>query len=71
MDNDFKIWYDKVIRSIEDLYVNNTFASFEQLYRKFGLTNNHFLWYLQIRDFTLKSLLTFLHYSLLPVWIPY
>ena len=36
LDNGFKIWYDEGIHSIEDLYVNNTFASFEQLSRKFG-----------------------------------
>ncbi len=59
LDNGFKMWYDKGIHSIEDLYVNNTFASFEQLSKKFGLTNNHFLRYLQIRDFTRKRFANF------------
>lgn len=46
MDNGFKTCYEKGIRSIKDLYINDTFASFEQLSKKFGLANNHFLRYL-------------------------
>lgn len=59
LDNGLKTWCDKGIRSIEDLYVNNTFASFEQLSRQFGLTNNHFLRYMQIRGFTRKKFANF------------
>ena len=59
LDNGFKIWYDRGIHSIEDLYINNTFASFEQISRKFGLTNNNILRYLQIRDFTRKKFANF------------
>ena len=46
-----------------DLYIDNTFASFEQLSQKFGLTGIHFFRYLQIRDFVRKS---FVNFPLIP-----
>ena len=55
LDNGFKIWRDKGIHSIRDLYFENTFASFEQLSAKYELTNAHFFRYLQIRDFVRKK----------------
>ena len=45
------------------LYIDNTFASFEQLSQKFGLTGIHSFRYLQIRDFVRKS---FVNFPLIP-----
>ena len=63
VDKGFQIWHDKGIRSMWDLYIDNTFASFEQLSQKFGLTGIHFFRYLQIRDFVRKS---FVNFPLIP-----
>lgn len=42
-----------------DLYIENKFASFDQLSTKHGLTNAHFFRQLQIRDFVLKKFVSF------------
>ena len=63
VDKGFQIWQDKGIRSMWYLYIDNTFASFEQLSQKFGLTGIHSFRYLQIRDFVRKS---FVNFPLIP-----
>uniref|UniRef100_A0A669BN31 Reverse transcriptase domain-containing protein n=1 Tax=Oreochromis niloticus TaxID=8128 RepID=A0A669BN31_ORENI len=51
VDGAFYLWASLGIRSFSDLYIQNTFASFEQLSLKFGLPKSHFFRYLQIRSF--------------------
>ena len=50
-DKTFLIWMDQGIVSIKHLYIDSTFASFEQLAHVFHLQSTHFFRYLQIRDF--------------------
>ena len=45
-DNVFLLWANKGITPIEDLYLNNTFATFTQLKEKFTLSDAHFFRYL-------------------------
>ena len=51
IDNAFEIWSNKGIKAFKDLYIDNTFASFQQLAQKFSLPNHHFFRYLQVRNF--------------------
>ncbi len=55
LDAGFKIWADKGIRKIADLYVNNTLMSFEEIVNTYNIPTKHFFKYLQIRNFILKS----------------
>lgn len=50
-DNTFTLWFDKGIRSIHHLYIEDTFASFSQLSQIYDLPRNNFFRYLQIRSF--------------------
>lgn len=50
-DATFDIWSKNGIRSLHDLYLDDTFASFEQLVQKFAIPNTHFYRYLQLRSF--------------------
>ncbi|XP_059844675.1 uncharacterized protein LOC132404523 isoform X2 [Hypanus sabinus] len=50
-DSTFQGWCRRGIRHFEDLFIDNRFASFEQLSIKFNLPNTHFFRYLQIRHF--------------------
>lgn len=59
LDRGFQTWHDKGIHSISDLYIDNSFASFEQLSTKYKLPNSHFFRYLQIRDFVKKKFSNF------------
>lgn len=59
LERDFQTWHDKGIHSISDLYIDNTFASFEQLSTKYELPNSHFFCYLQIRDFVRRKFANF------------
>ena len=47
----FRIWSDKGLRSINDLYTDNVFSSFADLSNKFGLPNSHMFRFFQIRHF--------------------
>lgn len=51
MDRAFIIWSDLGIKSFKDLYIDNIFASFQQLSEKFALPKQHVLRYLQICSF--------------------
>lgn len=53
IDRAFEIWSNMGIKTFKDLYIDNTFASFEQLSKKISLPNQHFFRYLQIRNFVL------------------
>uniref|UniRef100_A0A3Q1EXS2 Reverse transcriptase domain-containing protein n=1 Tax=Acanthochromis polyacanthus TaxID=80966 RepID=A0A3Q1EXS2_9TELE len=50
-DAAFKLWSMLGIKSFNDLYIDNTFASFQQLSSKFCLPKSNFFRYLQIRSF--------------------
>jgi len=51
LDGAFGIWCRNGISSLQDLYVDNNFASFEQLVNKFDIPRSHFFRYLQLRNF--------------------
>lgn len=63
-DKAFLIWKDKQIVFIKHLYIDGTFASFEQVIHEFNLQPTNFFGYLQIRDFVRK------HFSSFPVIPP-
>ena len=50
-DAAFSIWEINGIVSVKQLYIDRTFASFDQLARKLNLLKSHFFRYLQVRDF--------------------
>ncbi len=47
----FKLWAEKGIRNIKDLYLEDKLMSFQELITKFDIPRNHFYRYLQIRSF--------------------
>lgn len=55
----FAQWFNKGIRAIHDLYIEDTFASFSQLSQNFDLPMNPFFRYLQIRSFVQRHLCNF------------
>lgn len=50
----FKLWHDKGIKTVNDLYSNNTFSSFADLSSKFQLPNSHLFRFFQARDYVKK-----------------
>lgn len=50
-DGAFKIWHRKGLKCFDDLYIDNSFASFSQMTETFGIAKTHFFRFLQIRDF--------------------
>uniref|UniRef100_A0A8C4S006 Reverse transcriptase domain-containing protein n=1 Tax=Erpetoichthys calabaricus TaxID=27687 RepID=A0A8C4S006_ERPCA len=57
----FNTWKSFGIKMLRDLYIDNIFASFEQLRSKFNLPATHFFHYLQIRNFVKQKLPDFPH----------
>lgn len=55
LDAGFKMWADKGIKSIADLYSSNKLMSFEEIVNSFNIPKNHFFKYLQIRNFIFVS----------------
>lgn len=53
-DMGFKIWANKGLSIIADLFDNNTLLSFVDLKQKYGIQPNHFFKYLQIRSYIFK-----------------
>lgn len=51
VDSAFSIWSSLGIKRFRDLYIDNTFSTFEQLAVKFGLPRHHFFRFLQIRSY--------------------
>lgn len=51
LDPTFREWHRRGIKRFKDLYLDNSFASFEQLSEKFSLPSTHFFRYLQLRHF--------------------
>uniref|UniRef100_A0A3P8TZR2 Reverse transcriptase zinc-binding domain-containing protein n=1 Tax=Amphiprion percula TaxID=161767 RepID=A0A3P8TZR2_AMPPE len=56
LDLAFKDWQVMGIKSFKDLFIDNNFASFDQLTNKFGIPRTHFFRYLQIRHFLQSQL---------------
>ena len=63
-DGAFHEWANRGVATIENLFINNTFASFDQLKLKFNIPNSHFFRFLQLRSFILKS---FTHFPSQPL----
>lgn len=59
MDPAFTSWFNKGIKTINDLYIENSFASFSQLSQTYDLLKTHFFCYLQIRSFVKKTFTQF------------
>uniref|UniRef100_A0A3B3YM34 Reverse transcriptase domain-containing protein n=1 Tax=Poecilia mexicana TaxID=48701 RepID=A0A3B3YM34_9TELE len=55
-DRGFRIWMNKGLNKIGDLYSEGVLMSFEQLVNKYSLPQKHFFKYLQIRSFIFASL---------------
>ena len=51
VDSVFHRWREKGIDSLELLYIDRQFVSFQQLRASFQLPDSHFYMYLQVRDF--------------------
>lgn len=51
MDNTFSQWATYGLSMFKDLYIDDVFASFQQLVDKFSLPRNNFFRYLQARSF--------------------
>ena len=51
LDPTFQEWQRLGIERFRDLFIDNSFVSFEQLTEKFNLPKSHFFRYLQIRHF--------------------
>lgn len=51
LDPVFAIWKGKGLVTVKDLYIDNVFASFDQLRDKFALQPSHFFRYLQVRNY--------------------
>lgn len=59
LDGSFKSWSDKGITCFKDLFIDNLFASFEQLTLRFGFTKSDFFRVLQIRHYVKSLVLDF------------
>ncbi len=51
LDRTFATWYTKGLKCLQDFYIDNTFASFDQLRDKYNLSKSHFFRYMQLRHF--------------------
>uniref|UniRef100_A0A672FIX8 Reverse transcriptase domain-containing protein n=1 Tax=Salarias fasciatus TaxID=181472 RepID=A0A672FIX8_SALFA len=54
-DKAFCEWSRKGIAAVEDLFIDGTFASFDQLVVKFNIPRSHFFRFLQLRSFISTS----------------
>ena len=59
LDATFHVWQWQGLKMFKDLYIGNSFASFEQLSVKYNLPPSHFFRYLQVRHFVSASILGF------------
>ena len=51
LDGAFGVWYRSGIHSLQNVYADNNFASFEQLVDRFNIPRSHFFRYLQLQNF--------------------
>ncbi len=54
MDEAFRIWFDKGIKTIDDLYERGIFSSFNNLSKRFDLPNSRLFRFFQVRHFVQK-----------------
>ena len=54
-DRGFKLWADRGVAKISDMYTDEVLLSFELLRNKYNIPPNHFFKYLQIRNFILRT----------------
>jgi len=54
-DPTFRVWSDKGLRTLNDLYDEGVFTSFASLSDKYNFPNSHFFRYLQMRHFIQKQ----------------
>jgi len=54
-DGAFDSWPQIGIKSLYDLYIGDTFASFEQISQRFGIPRSDFFRYLQVRCFVISN----------------
>lgn len=55
MDNNFKNWFEKGITKLHDLLEGPTLMSFNQLIKKYNVSNKDFFRYLKVRDFIRRN----------------
>ena len=55
LDAGFKVWADKGIKTVADLYSSKQLMSFEEMAHSFEIPGKHFFKYLQIRNFISTS----------------
>ena len=55
LDAGFKVWADKGIKIVADLYSSKQLMSFEEMAHSFEIPGKHFFKYLQIRNFISTS----------------
>lgn len=58
-DPAFKIWSNKGLQTLKDLFVEGVFISFSQMTDKFDIPRTHFYRYLQVRHFIANRYSTF------------
>lgn len=51
----FKEWHDKGIHNFLDMFIEQTFPSFEQIKEKYNISRSQFHKYLQIRSFVIQN----------------
>ena len=54
-DMGFKVWLNKSIVELKDVYKDYTLMSFNELKAKYDIPQNHFFKYLQLRSFILAN----------------
>ncbi len=59
LDGAYVYWSNQGVHSVADLYIEGTFASFEQLTVRYNIPRSHFFRFLQIRDFARKHFANF------------
>lgn len=58
-DKAFLVWSSHGVNTFKDLYIDNIFASFQQLCEKYSIPKQHFFRYLQLRSFAHSHFPTF------------
>lgn len=54
-DGGFKMWFDKGVEKISDLYAEDTLMSYNQLCEKYDIPRKHFYKFLQLKHFVLST----------------
>lgn len=62
IDGSFDIWTGSGLITLRDLYIDGTFASFQQLRLKYSIPTSHFFRYLQLIALLPHIQLTFRYY---------